>query len=327
MMIIKEGLSALLLVTVASATVGAAGTLQLGGGGAPGVVERHMRWTAAYRDPTNSIDVRTADLLARMTLDEKVAQLTYVGGVSNSSIATAVKNGGVGGLQCQQSAASCVAAINQLQAALKTKTRLGIPASLFSETTHSGGFPGSTVFPMPVTLGASWNQTLLEQVGSVIALELRSAGGDQGLGPILQVSTDPRFGRMEENFGEDPFHVATMGVAAVHGLQGTDCGGANVSLAGDKIAAQGKHYAVYGAGGRDGYTPMGGGPSERTVFEVYLRPWLRFAEAGGRGVMLSHNMALWQPMHGNTRLVTDTLRHRFGLLGGWVLVPPSVVST
>ena len=62
---------------------------------------------------------------------------------------------------------------------------------------------------------------------------------------------------------------------------------------------------------------MGGGPSERTVFEVYLRPWLKFAQAGGRGVMLSHNMGLWEPMHGSKRLVTDTLRNRFGLLGGY----------
>lgn len=93
-----------------------------------------------------------------------------------------------------------------------------------------------------------------------------------------------------QNFGEDPFHVAKMGVGATLGLQGRNCGGANVTLGKTKISAQAKHYAVYGAGGRDGYTPMGGGPSERTVFEVYLRPWLKFAQAGGRGVMLSHNM-------------------------------------
>jgi beta-glucosidase-like glycosyl hydrolase len=105
------------------------------------------------------------------------------------------------------------------------------------------------------------------------------------------------------------------GVAATIGLQGRNCGGA--TLGPSKISAQAKHFAVYGAGGRDGYTPMGGGPSERTVFEVYLRPWLKFAQAGGRGVMLSHNMALWEPMHASFRLVTETLRNRFGLLGGY----------
>ena len=84
---------------------------------------------------------------------------------------------------------------------------------------------------------------------------------------------------------------------------------------------------MYGAGGRDGYTPMGGSPSERTVFEVYLRPWLKFAQAGGRGVMLSHNMALWEPMHASHRLVTETLRNRFGLLGGYTGSDMGVCTT
>ena len=138
----------------------------------------------AYRDPTQPVDVRTADLLARMDLDEKIAQLTYVGEVGNASTAAAIKNGGVGGLQCSEEASTCVSAVNQLQAALK-KTRLGIPASIFAETTHSGGFIGSTVFPMPVTVGASWNTTLMEKIGAATATEARAAGIDQGLGPIL----------------------------------------------------------------------------------------------------------------------------------------------
>jgi beta-glucosidase len=199
--------------------------------------------TALYRDSTQPVDVRTADLLARMDLDEKIAQLTYVGAVSNASIVAAVKNGGVGGLQCGEDASTCVLAVNQLQAQLK-KTRLAIPASIFAETTHSGGFVGSTVFPMPVTIGASWNTTLMEAIGSATASEARAAGIDQGLGPILQVCTDPRFGRMEENFGEDPFHVSRMGVAATRGLQGRNCGGANATLAGNKISAQAKHFAI-----------------------------------------------------------------------------------
>ena len=270
-----------------------------------------------YKEPTQPVDARTQDLLSRMTLEEKIAQLTYVGAVGAAAINASIKAGGVGGLQCGSDAPTCITAVNEIQAALKTKTRLGIPVSVFAETTHSGGFVGSTVFPMPITTGASWNTSLMEALGSAIALELRSAGGDQGLGPILQVCTDPRFGRMEENFGEDPFHVGKMGVGSTVGMQGRNCGGANVTLAQGKVSAQAKHFAVYGAGGRDGYTPMGGGPSERTVFEVYLRPWLKFAQAGGRGVMLSHNMALWQPMHANKRLVTETLRNRFGLLGGY----------
>ena len=117
---------------------------------------------ALFKDPTQPIDVRVSHLLSLMTLDEKVAQLTYLGGVDKENAASAVKNGGVGGLQCSSDAATCVSKINALQAILKNSTRLGIPVSVFAETTHTGGSPNSTVFPMPVTLGAAWNTTLME---------------------------------------------------------------------------------------------------------------------------------------------------------------------
>lgn len=167
---------------------------------------------------------------------------------------------GVGGL-----ATHSINCSNSLQRILTGKTRLGIPASFFAETTHSGGAPGTTVFPMPVSQGASWNVSLVEQIGAINALELRSSGGDQGLSPILQVCTDPRFGRMEENFGEDPAMVAAYGVAAVTGLQGSSGLGSGPGAAstyiGDAvnhITSQAKHFAMYGAGPKDGYTPMVG---------------------------------------------------------------------
>ena len=99
------------------------------------------------------------------------------------------------------------------------------------------------------------------------------SGGDQALSPILQVCTDPRFGRMEENFGEDPLLVARAGVAALRGLQGRDgLGGASAYLGSPRtaVSTQAKHFAMYGAGPKDGYTPFGGGPNARTVWEVYL---------------------------------------------------------
>ncbi len=180
---------------------------------------------------------------------------------------------------------------------------------------------------MPCSQGASWNLTLVEEIGRINALQLRAAGGDQALSPILQVCTDPRFGRMEENFAEDPFLVSKYGVAAVTGLQGMDgLGGASEYLGSPRtrVASQAKHFAMvrpcchyvfacgcidhrlrlrrwlsmhhtgnalqYGAGPKDGYTPFGGGPNMRTVFEVYLRPWRDYAKVGGRGVMASHNV-------------------------------------
>ena len=86
-----------------------------------------------------------------------------------------------------------------------------------------------------------------------------------------------------------------------------------------RVAAQAKHYAMYGAAGKDGYTPFGGGISARTLFDVYLRPWREFAQAGGRGVMASHNLVDWTPMHANKPLLADALRGRFGLgEGGYI---------
>ena len=128
-----------------------------------------------------------------------------------------MKNGGVGGLQVNDEAAVSVPQINALQDALRTRTRLGIPASLYAETTHSGGFVGSTVFPMPVTSGASWNTTLLEQIGSATALELRSAGGDQGLGPILQVGRHAAAPMAGRGVCGDFSRHGTVRLVGVHG--------------------------------------------------------------------------------------------------------------
>ena len=104
------------------------------------------------------------------------------------------------------------------------------------------------------------------------------------------MATDPRFGRLEENFAEDPYLVAAYGVAAVQGLQGDD-GGFSDYVSTRHAVSQAKHYAMYAAGGRDGFTPLGGGIAERTLFEVYLRPWRDvMQQAGARGVMAAHNM-------------------------------------
>ena len=186
-----------------------------------------------YLDPAQSVDVRTSDLLARMTLPEKIAQLGYGAGASNATAQCARARGlGLGGVSCgAPTARDCPGWTNTLQACLANTTRLGIPASIYAETTHSGGTVGSTIFPSPVGLGATWNATLVREIASAIALELRATGGDQALSPVLQVVTDPRFGRGEENFGEDPHLVATMGAASVRGLQGEDgLGGAGTYL-------------------------------------------------------------------------------------------------
>eukprot|EP00966_Prymnesium_polylepis_P197166 4569245-Prymnesium_polylepis.1 len=173
-----------------------------------------------------SVSTRVTLLIAAMTIDEKVAQLGYNIGPCDVMDVSHYPNG-IGG--CSIGGAEGGANFtNGFQAALRASTRLGVPASVHGETTHSGGAAGTTVFPMPCSQGATWNETLVEEIGRVNALQLRASGGDHALSPVLQVCTDPRFGRFEENFAEDPFLVARYGMAAVAGLQGRDgCGGAS----------------------------------------------------------------------------------------------------
>ncbi len=313
---------------------------------------------ALYKDARQPIEARVADLMTHMTQTEKAAQLGYalfgctpgaggyIGGCnawagpgnsgcakhhsaaacSNASACYWIVRGGreqclsTGGLDANAQDGPAVR--NAIQRKVMETTRLKIPASFYGETTHCGGARGTTVFPMPCSQGATWNTTLVGAIAAANALELRSAGGDQALSPILQVATDPRFGRLEENWSEDPALVATYGVAAVKGLQG-DGGGLGPSTylpdPTRHVASQAKHFAMYGAGGRDGFTPFGGGISERTLFEIYLRPWRDvMQQAGGRGVMAAHNMIDWLPCHANRRMLTETLRNRFGLGDGYI---------
>jgi len=168
-----------------------------------------------------------------------------------------------------------------------------------------------TIFPGPIVLGMSWNQSLATSVGSVIAKEARAAGINRGLCPVLQVVTDCRFCRMPESFGEDPTHVSAMGGAVTlglggawqaHDIIGSNCtairlgcfrhllsssctgGGTGPSsyLSLDKLQTEAKHFAAYGCGGKDG-SPCD--VSERSLREIYLKPWAAFVKAGGRGVM------------------------------------------
>lgn len=163
------------------------------------------------------------------------------------------------------------------------------PTSFIGETLHSGYRQG-TVFPMPCLQGATWDRDLVQAAASVIALEARTSGVDRGFSPVLHGCTDPRFGRCEEAFGEDPQLIAIMGVAAVTGLSGPGAAGAASTYIAEptkKIATEAKHFAAYSYGGRDGSMPAD--ISELTLYDVYLKPWYKYAQAGGRGIMAAHN--------------------------------------
>ena len=159
-------------------------------------------------------------------LEEKAAQLIHYSiglNTTDAAVAKHIASGGMGAMTIEANSpvngsgcdAHCrIARLRELQLAFLNRTRLGIPVSFVIETSHCGA-AGGTIFPMGITQGASWNTSLAHEVGTAIAKEARAWGGDRGLSPEISVCSDPRFGRIEENFGEDPAHATAFAVAAV----------------------------------------------------------------------------------------------------------------
>ena len=220
---------------------------------------------SVYMDPAQPIEARVAALLAQMTTLEKQAQTVHLTGHLNGSAAATLRvygATGLGALPGGFSTPEAQAAQNAFQRDMLNASRLGIPVTFHVESLHSG-VSGGTVFPMPCAQGASWNAPLVRGIARAIAAEAAAGGIDRGFSPELNVVTDPRFGRLEENFGEDPNLVAAMGDAAVVGLHGGECGGPSTYLprgggvgvanwSAGAIVSEAKHAAAYGFGGKDG---------------------------------------------------------------------------
>ena len=285
-----------------------------------------------YRDPSQTTDVRVADLVARMQLDEKVAQLTALwmrkdqitdeqGRFSPEKAAGAIPHG-LGQLARPSEmsntpkgpvsrgpleSAEFVAA---LQLWLKQHTRLGIPVMTHEEGLHGLAAPKGTNFPVPIALASTWNPELLERVMSAVALEARARGTHQVLSPVLDLARDPRWGRTEETYGEDPYLVARLGVAAVRGYQGR-----SERLAPDKVFATVKHFAGHGTN-EGGINTAPGTFPERLLREEYLYPFQTvIAEAAPLSLMPSYNEIDGVPSHVNEWLLTKVLRGEWGFRG------------
>ena len=252
-----------------------------------------------WMDASLPVDVRTAALLSAMTNEEKNAQLAYgttkeTGINATRAVQDILAQHGVGGIGCDLPAQHCPQLMKSINAGLKANMRIWIPPMQICESTHSGGVSGSTLFPMPVVLGQSWNLSLIEAVGRQQGLQARAGGCSQALSPVLQVVTDLRFGRLAENYGEDPHLVSAAGLAALAGIQGQSNVGTHKNASMyivDPVHhpfCQAKHYAGYGASAKDGYTSAME-QSERTVFEVFLAPWRELVAHGLRAVMVSHS--------------------------------------
>ena len=273
-----------------------------------------------YRDPYLPIEQRISDLLARMTLEEKLAQLTVFGQIdvmvagtfSLDQLAEVAANGAgaVSRLGLNRSPAETVAIYNQIQEYLVEHTRLGIPAFAIDEALHGLVAQGSTCFPQAIGLASTWNPDLVHEVFTATAAEMRARGGNYALTPVLDLARDPRWGRTEETYGEDPHLVSRLGVAAIRGLQGD-----HLPIDQQHVIATAKHFAAHGQpeGGRN-LAPAN--YAERDLREFFLAPFqAAVQDAQVQSVMASYNEINGIPAHINHWLLRDVLRQEWGFAG------------
>jgi beta-glucosidase len=276
-----------------------------------------------YKDPTVPVEKRVDDLLKRMTLEEKVAQLIGYG--SGDSLAwdtagnyigtkdTDILNRGLGtywSVKFRVSPEWSVKCANGIQKYMIEKSRLGIPVFLFSEALHGYMAAGATSFPQAIALGSTWDTTLMERIFTAVALEARYRGTRQVLSPNIDLGRDPRWGRVEETYSEDPYLVSRMGMAAVFGLQGRF-----PKLDDKHVAVTLKHFAGHGQpeGGRN-IAPVNF--SERVFRETHLYPFeMVVKRAHALSVMASYNEWDGVPNHANKKLLTDILVKEWGFKG------------
>lgn len=276
-----------------------------------------------YKDPAQPIERRVEDLIQRMTVEEKVAQLassyldkvTDAGEFSEAKMAKAVEDLGIGLLHSFQwgvnrNTLQQMEASNAAQRYLMEKTRLGIPAILTGEGVHGHLSTGATVFPHAIALASSFDTELVGQVASVIAKEARSAGVAQILSPVLDLAREPRWGRVQETYGEDPYLAARMGVAYIKALQGP---GPTIDF--EHCAAMPKHFAAHGS-------PEGGinlGPvhaGEREIRDTYLPAFeAAVREAGAMAIMPAYHELDGIPCAASRWLLTKVLREEWGFEG------------
>lgn len=248
---------------------------------------------------TVPINQRIEDLLSRMTLEEKVGQLVQYSGF-NEERAGAIREGRIGSLLNVTGAE----ATNRVQRIAVEESRLGIPLLFGLDVIH--GY--RTIFPTPLATASSWDPDLVRQAEEIAAREARAAGTHWTFAPMIDIARDPRWGRITEGAGEDPYLGAAMAVARVQGFQGDDV------AAPDRILACLKHYVAYGApvGGRD-YNSVD--MSERSLREIYLPPYQAGLSAGAATVMSAFNLLNGVPTTANTFTINGILRGEWGFDG------------
>lgn len=284
-----------------------------------------------YKSAGQPVEKRVENLLSQMTLEEKVAQMCqYVGlkhmqiaeknmtvkelkknhaqgfypGLHSSDLVHMVEEGMIGSFLH----ATDLKEANYLQS-LAQKSRLKIPLLMGIDAIHGNGqCVGATIYPTPIGQASTFDPALVEQVSKETALEMRAMGSHWSFTPNVEVARDPRWGRVGETFGEDPFLVSKMGVATIKGLQGE-----NFDTP-ENVLACAKHFV----GGSQPVNGINGAPfdgSERTLREIFFPPFKACVEAGAYTIMTAHNEVNGIPAHGNKWLMQDILSKEWNFKG------------
>lgn len=282
-------------------------------------MKRHFIWAAAltvaismgscgkkgeiYKDPNANIEERVEDLLSRMTLEEKVYQISQqVLGFNDNmnnieSLNPIPLDSKIGSVIYM---GTDYKYRNEFQKKAVEETRLGIPVIFGYDVIH--GY--RAVYPIPLAMGCSWNPALLQECTKVAAQEARMSGIDWVFSPMIDVARDPRWGRIAEGFGEDPYTASQFAVAAVKGLQGDSLNSTKT------VASCLKHFVGYGASeaGRDYvYSEI----SDQTLWDTYLPPYQAAVKAGAQTLMSAFNDISGTPASANHYTMTTVLRDQW----------------
>lgn len=280
-----------------------------------------------YMNAGLPVQERVADLLGRMTLEEKVAQMVCIwgqkktmllddeGNLSPSNMARHLKHGlgqiaRLSDTNGGKDPAEMAELANGIQKFFVEETRLGIPVMFHEECLHGLAARDATSYPQPIGLASTFDPDLAEEIYTAIAEDARGRGAHQALTPVVDVARDPRWGRVEETFGEDPYLVSRMGIAAVMGFQG-DGKFKNKN----RIVATLKHFAAHGQP-ESGTNCAPVNVSERLLRDTFLYTFREvLAKAHALSVMPSYNEIDGVPSHANTWLLQDVLRNEWGFEG------------
>jgi len=277
-----------------------------------------------YEDPTQSIDSRVKDLISQMTVNEKTCQCATLYGFKrvlkdelptpgwkNEIWKDGIANideqlNGLKDTQYSYPFSKHADAINTIQRWFVEQTRLGIPVDFTNEGVHGLNHDRATSLPAPIAIGSTWNPNLVRKAGEIVGREAKALGYTNIYAPILDLARDPRWGRVLECYGEDPYLVTAMGQQMVEGIQSQG------------VASTLKHYAVYSVpkGARDGNARTDPHVAPRELHELYLYPYRKIIkESHPMGVMSSYNDWDGVPVSASYYFLTELLRNQYGFNG------------